>query len=410
MILDILRKHFGLKEFQGVQEEVIKQILSGQDVFISMPTGGGKSLCYQLPALCFAGLTIVISPLIALMKDQVDGLKAKGIHAEFLNSTLNNSEAKAIKDRIVRGDIKILYLSPERLSHPGFIKFLMRGHVSLIAIDEAHCISQWGHDFRPDYMKIKAIRQIFPDAGMVALTATATTRVRQDIIDNSGLKEPIIFISTFDRPNLFLRIIKSKEPFENLIFLLGDPLHKNGSIIYCHSRKNTVDMAESLRLRGFNAEAYHAGLSPIERSQLQERFLKNKTKIITATNAFGMGIDKPDVRMVVHFCVPPSLEAYYQEIGRAGRDGGEGHCFLFFDNKEVIRHIPFIEKVEDPKQEAILRVQLESMRSFCETNKCRRQVLLKYFGERYSPNNCRNCDNCTGEAQKGIKPTPLIPF
>lgn len=394
MIIDILKKNFGLERFQGVQEEVIKQVLSGQDIFILMPTGGGKSLCYQLPALCFAGITVVVSPLIALMKDQVDGLKARGIKAELINSSLKRPEIIAIKSRIRRGDIKLLYVSPERLSNPRFLKFLSTIHVSLIAIDEAHCISQWGHDFRPEYMKLKELRTLFPEAGMIALTATATADVRQDIIYHLGLKTPSIFASSFNRPNLYLGVHKSREPFEDLLYLLISRGKIGGVIIYCHSRKNTVDLAESLSLRGFKAEAYHAGLENDTRSWIQERFLKNEVSIITATSAFGMGINKPDVRLVVHFCLPGSLESYYQEIGRAGRDNEHAYCFLFYKPEENIKQDFFIDKIDNPIHRARMKTKVAKMIEFCETTECRREFLLHYFGEPALIGNCGNCDNC----------------
>lgn len=409
MINNFLKENFGIESFQSHQEDAIAQILSGRDVLNLMPTGGGKSLCYQYPALLFKGITLVISPLIALMKDQVDGLKRKGIGAEFLNSSLSKVDVALIKRELRSGRIKLLYVSPERLASKSFVKFLSTLPVNFIAIDEAHCISQWGHDFRPEYLQIKKIRDIFPQAPMMALTATATEAVRDDIVWHLGLRIPSVFISSFNRPNLYFGVHQSPTLFEDLIYLLVARGNIGGVIIYCHSRKNTMDMAESLNLRGFKAEAYHAGLENDTRAWIQERFLNNEISIITATSAFGMGINKPDIRLVVHFCLPGSLEAYYQETGRAGRDGEHAQCFLFYDPKANIRYDVFIEKIEDIQHAILVKRKMVKMIRFCETKECRRKFLLEYFGESFHVEQCRNCDNCFKSPKKATNDRVMIP-
>ncbi len=398
---DLLKTHFGYERFLPMQEDTIGHVLSGRDALVLMPTGGGKSLCYQLPALVFAGLTIVVSPLISLMKDQVDGLKANGIAAEFINSSLIYEEIDAIKERLKRAEIKLLYLAPERLAIGEFREFLRGVHISFIAIDEAHCISQWGHDFRPEYLNLKNLRDDFPGAAMMALTATATPRVRQDIAEHLRLKTPRIFLSSFDRPNLYYDIRPKEGCFTELLALLESPLHKNrAAIIYCFSRKNTEEIAEELRARGIRAEAYHAGLEAQARHDIQDRFLNTQTPVITATIAFGMGIDKPDIHLIVHYDLPKSIEGYYQETGRSGRDGLPAKCVLFYSYADRFKQEYFIKQMTDITQRRQALEKLNQLTAFCESFGCRRKFLLAYFGERYARDNCGQCDRClrsTGE-------------
>ena len=328
-MLEQLKAYFGFDRFLPLQEEIIAKVLDKRDTLVLMPTGGGKSLCYQLPALRFKGLTLVVSPLIALMKDQVDGLRTNGVPAGLLNSTLAQEEATLVQDQARQGKIKILYVAPERLALPGFQRFLRSLDVSLIAIDEAHCISEWGHDFRPDYRNLKGLRKDFPGVPVIALTATATKPVREDIVNQLGLAEPEIFISSFNRPNLTYTIQPKTEPLGSLLHLLEK--HQGGSaIIYRFSRKLTEETALELTERGFSALPYHAGLERDLRRETQEKFIRDQVQIVVATIAFGMGIDKPDVRLVVHYDLPKTVEGYYQETGRAGRDGLPSDCVLFY--------------------------------------------------------------------------------
>ncbi|MBF0504076.1 MAG: DNA helicase RecQ [Candidatus Omnitrophica bacterium] len=377
------------------QEGIIRHVLSGQDALVLMPTGGGKSLCYQLPALVLEGITLVISPLIALMKDQVDGLKANGVAAELLNSSLTAVEIGAIEARLRCKEIKILYVAPERLAVEGFREFLRGLQVSLIAVDEAHCISQWGHDFRPEYLNLNDLREDFPSIGVVALTATATPKVRRDIIQYLGLKAHRTFLSSFNRPNLHYDIRPKDNAFGELLVLLESSQHKGrSSIIYCYSRKDTEDLSAKLCARGFKAEAYHAGLEAKQRHDVQDRFIKDETPIITATIAFGMGIDKPDIRLVVHFCLPRSIEGYYQETGRAGRDGLAADCVLFYSYGDKFKQDYFIDQIVDLFERQRAKDKLKLMVDFCEGFKCRRKFLLEYFGEQYAQENCGHCDRC----------------
>ena len=319
-MLNLLKTHFGFERFLPLQEEIIRGVLAQKDALVLMPTGGGKSLCFQLPALMLPGLTLVISPLIALMKDQVDALQANGIPAEFINSTLSYAEIAQIQRQAQAGKIKILYVAPERLAVSEFQHFLQQITVSLIAIDESHCISEWGHDFRPDYRNLKSLRQIFPEVPVMALTATATQKVREDIIGQLSLEQAQIFISSFNRPNLSYAVLPKKAAYEQLLDLLREH-RQDSAIIYCFSRKDTERLAADLRREGFKARPYHAGLESGKRRTNQEKFIRDEIQIIVATIAFGMGIDKPDVRLVIHYSLPKSIEGYYQETGRAGRDG-----------------------------------------------------------------------------------------
>lgn len=396
---NLLKKYFGYDKFRAGQREIIQEIINSRDCLVLMPTGGGKSLCFQLPALMLDGLTIVISPLISLMKDQVDQLRANGIAAGLINSSMTQPEIALTERQAETGRLKILYLAPERLSLPGFIAFLRCLKISLIAIDEAHCISEWGHDFRPDYRNLKNLRSLFPQAPIIALTATATEKVKTDIVTQLALREPKILISSFDRPNLTYKVVPKKNFSEHLSFLLKK--YKNESvIIYCFSRKNTDLLAGKLQAAGFKAAAYHAGLSGPDRIKAQDQFIKDEISIITATIAFGMGIDKPNVRLVVHLDLPKSVEGYYQETGRAGRDGLPAECVLFFSPADRRKHAYFIEEIinEDEKERAWKK--LDSILTYGNLNGCRRRYLLNYFGEKYESENCGACDACIEPAEK----------
>ncbi len=395
---DLLKKYFGYDEFRPLQKEIIDNVLAGHDSFVLMPTGGGKSLCYQLPALKFYGMTIVISPLIALMKDQVDSLQSCGVQAEFINSSLTALEIEKICTRAMVGEVKILYIAPERFALPSFKAFLISLNISLIAIDEAHCISEWGHDFRPDYRNLGELKKLFPAVPIIALTATATAKVREDIIKQLKFVNVKTFISSFNRENLNLSVIDKKQALPKLIKLLRK--YKNESvIIYCFSRKDTEDLVKNLRRNDFKARAYHAGLGANERSATQELFIKDKVNIIVATIAFGMGIDKPDVRLVVHYTFPKTLEGYYQEIGRAGRDGLSSECVMFYTYADTRKHQFFINIMDDPRLQAQAEVKLGEVLSYCELTTCRKKYLLKYFGEELEHDNCKGCDICTTDRE-----------
>lgn len=393
-LLFILDKHFGYKEFLPLQESIIEHILNRKDALVLMPTGGGKSLCFQLPALCMPGLTLVISPLIALMKDQVDALNANGIEAAFINSSLSIADQKQIEEDAINRKIKLLYIAPERFAVPGFQSFLKSLEVSLIAIDEAHCISEWGHDFRPDYRNLQTLKQYFPDVPVVALTATATKRVREDIINQLNFQKAKTFLSSFDRKNLHYHIHPRNSGINKLKSLLKK--NRNQSvIIYCLSRKDTEKVAEELRGQGHNALPYHAGLSPNIRKQTQDKFIKDEIQIVTATIAFGMGIDKPDIRLVVHYSMPKSIEGYYQETGRAGRDGLHSDCVMFYSYGDKVKQEFFINQMGNSEEQKQARIKLDQMVRYCEIEECRREYLLEYFGEDYAEGkNCKGCDVC----------------
>ena len=392
-LLPLLKQYFGFKSFRPLQEEIIRDALAGKDVFALLPTGGGKSLCFQLPAMAQAGLTVVVSPLIALMKDQVDSLQASGVPATFLNSSLAAGEARARLRGLHNGQYRLLYAAPERLMLSGCVSDLQRWGVNLLAIDEAHCISEWGHDFRPEYRQLANLRQFFPDVPMMALTATATGRVREDIVSLLKLREPRCYVASFNRPNLTYRVFAKSKAYAQVLEFLRDRSRESG-IIYCQSRKTTESVAERLSEDGVKAKPYHAGLTPSERTQHQELFLRDEVRVICATIAFGMGINKPNVRFVVHYDLPKNIEGYYQETGRAGRDGLPSECVLLFSPGDVVKQTSFIEEKPDPREQQIARAQLQQMVHYAESAGCRRRDLLGYFGEQFEEESCGACDNC----------------
>ncbi len=387
-----LKEIFGYSQFRGNQERVIKNLLKGKNTFVIMPTGAGKSLCYQLPAMIREGLAIVISPLIALMKNQVDQMNAYGVNARFLNSTLSKGEITRLKKECMNGNVKLLYVAPESLNKEETIDFLKKVNVSFVAIDEAHCISEWGHDFRPEYRRIKSMIQNLGDMPIIALTATATPKVQLDIQKNLQMEDADVFMSSFNRKNLFYEVRPKKETKKQLIKFLKEHKGKSG-IIYCLSRKKVEEIAELLNVNGFKAAPYHAGLDPDVRIKNQDDFLNEETDIIVATIAFGMGIDKPDVRFVVHYDVPKSLEGYYQETGPAGRDGLEGICLMFYSHNDLNKLEKF-NKDKPVQERENARILLQEMEFYAESPVCRRRQLLHYFGEEYTEDNCGMCDNC----------------
>ena len=391
--LAILKARFGYDSFRALQEEIIGNVLGRRDSLALMPTGGGKSLCYQLPALIFDGITLVISPLIALMKDQVDALNANGIAARFINSSLSASEIEHVQAQVRRGQVKILYVAPERLALRAFRRFLHSLNLSLIAVDEAHCISEWGHEFRPDYRNLKQLRQDFPAVPVIALTATATERVREDIIGQLDLQQGQVFLSSFNRSNLSYSVQPKASSWGQLMSLLQQR-RSQSTIIYCFSRQETEDLARDLNARGLSARPYHAGLDPEVRRRTQEDFIRDRVPIIVATIAFGMGIDKPDIRLVVHYSLPRSLEGYYQETGRAGRDGLPSECVLFYSYADKARQDYFINQMEDAVEQRNARQKLAMMVEFAQAPSCRRRLILEYFGEKWPEENCGGCDVC----------------
>ena len=398
-VLELLKTNFGYDEFLPLQEEIVSSVMAGRDTFALMPTGGGKSLCYQLPALALPGLTLVVSPLIALMKDQVDALEANGIPAAFINSTQTTAELSQVVRRLRAEEIKLLYVAPERATESRFADFLTTLQVSLIAIDESHCVSEWGHEFRPAYRELRNLRNSCPNAPVIALTATATKEVRADILSQLGLRGPDIFVSSFDRPNLTYSIVAKERDLSSLIDLLER--HRGESaIIYCGSRKDTEEMATTLKELGFRAEPYHAGLDANVRRATQERFIRDHTHIITATIAFGMGINKPDVRLIIHYDLPKSIESYYQETGRAGRDGLPAECVLFYSYAGKSRQEFFINQIDDQEERERARQRLNRVIALCSLSGCRRKFVLQYLGEEWSKENCGGCDNCTGSREE----------
>jgi ATP-dependent DNA helicase RecQ len=392
-LLPALKKHFGYDSFRPLQEEIIRDALAGRDVFALLPTGGGKSLCYQLPALVRDGLTVVVSPLIALMKDQVDGLLANGVAATFLNSTLGETEARARLCGLHNGEFRLLYVAPERLMLESFLEKIRAWPVRLLAIDEAHCISEWGHDFRPEYRQLSRLRDEVPDVPVMALTATATTRVREDIVRQLRLREPRDFVASFNRPNLTYRVTPKQQAYEQTREFIRQRGRESG-IIYCQSRKSVESLAERLAADGIAARPYHAGLTDKQRSENQEAFLRDDARVICATIAFGMGINKPNVRFVIHYDLPKNLEGYYQETGRAGRDGLPSDCLLFFTSGDVMKYMRFIDEMTSEDERRVARAQLRQMVHYAECPGCRRVELLSYFGETFPGSNCGACDNC----------------
>jgi len=392
-LLALLKQYFGFTSFRPFQEEIIRDALAGKDTFALLPTGGGKSLCFQLPAMASTGLTVVVSPLIALMKDQVDGLQASGVPATFLNSSLPAGESRARLRGLHQGEYRLLYVAPERLMLSGSLADLQRWNVNLLAIDEAHCISEWGHDFRPEYRQLASLRELFPKVPMMALTATATERVRADIVAHLKLHNPGCYVASFNRPNLTYRVFAKEAPYNQLLeFIRGRP--RDSGIVYCQARKTTENVAERLAGDGIKARPYHAGLTPEERSRHQELFLRDEVRVICATIAFGMGINKPNVRFVVHYDLPKNIEGYYQETGRAGRDGLPSECVLLFSAGDVVKQLRFIDEKPDPKERQIAHSQLQRMVHYAESSFCRRTELLAYFGETFPETECGGCDNC----------------
>ena len=395
-LTDTLKKYFGFDTFKGDQEQIIRNLLDGNDTFVLMPTGGGKSLCYQLPSLVMEGVAIVISPLIALMKNQVDAMRhysdEDGV-AHFLNSSLNKSAIDQVKSDILSGKTKLLYVAPESLTKEDNVEFLKNVKISFYAVDEAHCISEWGHDFRPEYRRIRPIINMIGQAPIIALTATATQKVREDIKKILGMPDAKEFKSSFNRPNLYYEVRRKTNDIDKDIikFIKANP-GKSG-IIYCLSRKKVEELAEILRANGINASAYHAGMDSSARSDVQDDFLKENIDVIVATIAFGMGIDKPDVRFVMHYDMPKSLEGYYQETGRAGRDGGEGQCIAFYSNKDMQKLRKFMQG-KPVSEKDVSDELLKETEAYAESSVCRRKSLLHYFGESYTEENCKNCDNC----------------
>jgi ATP-dependent DNA helicase RecQ len=387
-----LKKYFGYDEFRPLQQEIIDDALSGRDVFALLPTGGGKSLCFQLPALLHDGLTIVVSPLIALMKDQVDALQTSGIAATFLNSTLAGNEARDRLRGLDRNQFRLLYVAPERLMMENFLERVLNWNIAQIAIDEAHCISEWGHDFRPEYRELKKLRTHFPDIPIMGLTATATERVRDDIVKQLKLRDPHCYVASFNRPNLTYRVVAKSSAYQQVLDFIRARPNESG-IVYCASRKSTDALAEKLTRDGIKARPYHAGMESRERTRNQEAFLRDDARVITATIAFGMGINKPNVRFVIHHDLPKNIEGYYQETGRAGRDGLPSECVLLFSVGDVVKQRRFIEEKSESEQR-IAHEQLRTMIGYAETRHCRRATLLRYFGENFPQSFCNGCDNC----------------
>jgi len=392
---DLLKKYWGYTAFLPHQKEIIESLLQGQDTIGIMATGGGKSLCYQLPTLCLDGLALVISPLISLMKDQVDDLHARGIPAAAYNSSLEYQDKKKIETDLKNNHIRLLFVSPEKCMQPTFLDFIRKFKICLIAIDEAHCISEWGHNFRPEYRQLSTLKEHFPQVPIVALTATAIPEVRKDIAQQLNLSEPREYIGSFNRKNLHYRILPKKNSWSTLLNYVQQ--HKDDSgIIYCLSKKETEELAGKLQNYGFKAQAYHAGLSKEIREKIQDEFIHDNVGIICATIAFGMGIDKPDVRFVIHYNLPKSVESYFQETGRAGRDGENSECILFYSRGDVGKIRSLIESDGSDERHVRLAIRkLQDMTDYCESPLCRRKFLLNYFGEQYSEENCGFCDNCS---------------
>ena len=394
-IHEYLKKYFGFDTFKGNQKNIIKNVLAGRDTFVLMPTGGGKSLCYQLPAVMCEGTAIVISPLIALMKNQVDAMRNFSTSddvAHFLNSSLTKTEIAKVKNDVLTQDTKLLYVAPESLTKEENIEFLQNIKVSFYAIDEAHCISDWGPDFRPEYRRIRPLIDTIGRSPIIALTATATPKVQHDIQKNLGILQADVFKSSFNRPNLYYEVKSKQDVSKEIIKYIKNNPGKSG-IIYCLSRKKVEEMAELLVVNGIKALPYHAGMDSATRTENQDKFLMEEADVIVATIAFGMGIDKPDVRFVIHYDIPKSLEGYYQETGRAGRDGGEGNCIAYYSYDDIVKLEKFMQGKPIAEQEIGKHLLLETV-SYAESSVCRRKLLLHYFGEEYPNDNCEACDNC----------------
>lgn len=392
LLLDKLQTHFGYSSFRPQQEEVITHVLEGNDTIVLMPTGGGKSLCYQIPALVLEGLTLVVSPLIALMKDQVQSLNANGVAAAYLNSSLSRAQEQEIEQQLEAGQIRLLYVSPEKIFSPNFLSFLSLLSVKLIAIDEAHCVSSWGHHFRPEYQRLHILKERFPQTAMIALTATADKAVRSDMGELLGMKTPKTFISSFDRPNLSLSVLPGQKKWEQILRLVRQ-YPKQSGIIYCSSRKSTESLAAKLKQQGVRAACYHAGMLNRLKENVQDAFIEGDVDVICATIAFGMGIDKADVRYVIHYNMPGNLESFYQEIGRAGRDGKPSDTVLFYSYRDVQTHLHFANDIQNEQYKAIQIAKLQRMQEYAEAQVCRRKILLSYFGETLEED-CGACDVC----------------
>lgn len=392
---EVLKSIFGYRSFRGQQGEIIEHIINGGNALILMPTGAGKSLCYQIPALCRPGFAVIVSPLIALMEDQVVGLQQLGIKASVLNSTLSCTQSAKVWKQMFNGELDLIYVSPERLSSEGFLEKLEECKIALFAIDEAHCVSQWGHDFRPEYLQLSVLYEQFPEVPRIALTATADIPTRNDIIKHLRLSDSPVFISSFDRPNINFRIMPKNVEKKQLLNFLTSNHRDDSGIVYCISRNKVMEIAEFLGANGFTALPYHAGLTNAERSKNQDRFLKEENIIMVATIAFGMGINKPNVRFVAHMDLPKSVESYYQEIGRAGRDGLPSDAWMVYGIEDIVKLRQFINSSGANEQRKLIEIQkLDALIGFAETTRCRRQVLLEYFGEEASDKPCDNCDTC----------------